>query len=392
MIARIYRSFFYVGLLYSVIIALLTIPAVQRHATFKHALRFPFYTKYDLPEKYGLAPGKTLNTYFTTPDNCTLGAWFALADPSTVIDAIKTHPTALILHGAAGTRAASFRVDMYRGFTSRLQANVFAPNYRGFGDSTGSPDGPGLELDTYTSWKWLLERGARPEDIVIVGHSLGTGIAGQLAKRLAAEDLRPRGIVLLAPFSSVSRLIESYDLWGIPILQPLQSFPWGLKLLKHIARIEFDTLAAIQDFNAPTLIAHAQDDTEVPHAHSKTLIDALLEPLLPGAIIQLPNAPGKTLTTEEFFAFRKQQEERNLKRGQIVKTTDVLNFGMIEEFKGLRAPITYVETFWGSHGDIGAQEGVQDQMAKLFGLGIYRAEYERESDSVVDRVLHHLVE
>lgn len=190
--------------------------------------------------------GKTLNTNFTTPDNCTLGAWFALSDPyyqdlrskssgppsapteDIVKDALQTYPTILYLHGAAGTRATSWRVGSLRSWTSRLKTNVFVIDYRGFADSTGSPDPAGLELDAYTAWQWLIERGAKPENIVVVGHSLGTGVTGQLMKRLASNGVAPRGVALLAPFSSLRTLIETYHVWGVPILQPLQTFPLGL--------------------------------------------------------------------------------------------------------------------------------------------------------------------
>ena len=190
--------------------------------------------------------GKTLNTHFTTPDNCTLGAWFILSDPyyqdlrvkslesftapieDVVRDALQSQPTILFLHGAGGTRAVSWRVGAYKGFTTRLHANVFAVDYRGFGDSTGSPDSEGLAIDAYTAWNWLIERGAKPEDVVIVGHSLGTGVAGQLMKRLGTEGVAPRGVALWAPFSSFSRLIETYAVLGVPILQPLQTFPLGI--------------------------------------------------------------------------------------------------------------------------------------------------------------------
>lgn len=118
----------------------------------------------------------------------------------------------------------------------------------------------------------------------------------------------------------------------------------------------------------PTLIAHSQDDTDIPYSHSRTLIDALLEPLLPPAVVSLPSAPGARLSTEEFLAYRQGQELRNLKRGEIVRKRQVPNFGVVEEFKGLKAPVVYVETFWGSHAKIALQEGLQDQMAKLFNL------------------------
>ncbi len=190
--------------------------------------------------------GKTANLYLSTPDNVTLGAWFVLSDqyhqtlrtlsPTTpasptqanIKEAVRQFPTILFLHGAAATRAVAWRVATYSSFTSRLNANVFAIDYRGYGDSTGSPDQEGLVLDAYTAWTWLLEHGAKQEDILIVGHSLGTGVSAQLAKILAAEGQNPRGVVLLAPFSTLSKVVETYPVFGVPILQPLQSFPLGI--------------------------------------------------------------------------------------------------------------------------------------------------------------------
>lgn len=108
-------------------------------------------------------------------------------------------------------------------------------DYRGFGDSTGEPSQEGLIIDAYTAWSWLLENGAEPQDILIDGHSLGTGVASQLAKRLSEKHratsgngARPRGVLLHAPFSSAVTLAESYALFGLPILQPIQSFPLGV--------------------------------------------------------------------------------------------------------------------------------------------------------------------
>ena len=104
---------------------------------------------------------------------------------------------------------------------------MLAIDYRGFGDSTGQPDEPGVELDAHTAFQWLIENGAKPQDILIVGHSLGTSIASKLAKRLTGDKIRPRGLALLAPFTSLTVVIESYPLFGLPILQPLQTFAGG---------------------------------------------------------------------------------------------------------------------------------------------------------------------
>jgi abhydrolase domain-containing protein 12 len=130
------------------------------------------------------------------------------------------------------------RIQHYQAFASRLRANVFAPDYRGYADSTGTPSEAGLTLDARASWDWLRSHGAAPENVLVVGNSLGTAVAVKLASALEAEQQldgkevgvssreRPRGVVLLAPFSSVRMLLDSYYVAGfVPLFAPIRSFP-----------------------------------------------------------------------------------------------------------------------------------------------------------------------
>jgi abhydrolase domain-containing protein 12 len=204
---------------------------------------------------------KAHNVYIRTADNETLGAWFVFADPfyaahkadllsasSTSSDefvrsALRTRPTILFLHGNGGTRILRSRVHHYKAFSSRLRANVFAPDYRGFADSTGSPSEAGLTLDARAAWDWLLDHGAPPENVLVVGNSLGTGVAVQFVSALESEQRQmnsvdkhrvkevshemPRGVVLLAPFSSIDTLLDTYYICGLlPVLAPLRTFPY----------------------------------------------------------------------------------------------------------------------------------------------------------------------
>lgn len=115
-----------------------------------------------------------------------------------VLPALTERPAILFLHGNAATRAFSARVRHYQGFSSRLGANVLAIDYRGFADSTGQPSEAGLVSDARSAFDWLVAHGKRAEDILIVGHSLGTGVAGLLGAELSSENINCRGIVLLS--------------------------------------------------------------------------------------------------------------------------------------------------------------------------------------------------
>ena len=71
-------------------------------------------------------------------------------------------------------------------------------DYRGFADSTGQPSEAGLLSDARSAFDWLVAHGKRAEDILIVGHSLGTGVSGLLGAELSSEGINCRGIVLLS--------------------------------------------------------------------------------------------------------------------------------------------------------------------------------------------------
>ena len=162
-------------------------------------------------------------------------------------------------------------MQQYQAFATRLRANVLAPDYRGFADSTGSPSEAGLTLDARAAWDWLRARGASPDSVLVVGSSLGTGVAVQFASALEDEvarraeaeaegealivhsrhvgsrDLRfgarnssagrtrgsamvherPRGVVLLSPFSKLETLLDTYYILRLmPLFAPLRTVPY----------------------------------------------------------------------------------------------------------------------------------------------------------------------
>ncbi|THH26904.1 hypothetical protein EUX98_g7281 [Antrodiella citrinella] len=389
LVVKAQSVFLCLGIFYAIIIALMATPPVQRVVFYAHKFRWPLYPNFDLPEAYGLAPGKTLNLHLQTPDNITLGAWFIVSDSyhqahrlssaltpealslDVVSKAVRKYPTILFLHGTGGTRVNPSRLQFYKHATARLQANIFTIDYRGFGDSTGIPTEQGLETDAYTAWKWILEQGTKEEDVLVVGHSLGTNIATKLGKRLAHEGAKPRGIALLAPFSELGVLLETYKILRIPILQPIMGFPLGRKLVKALTLERYDTLSDIQALNVPVFLAHSTDDPEITHMHSRTLMDHLMIPYLP-QVTQLPIGPGAPLTPAEFDTYKESLRKRKEARALLVQKAEVPNFGIVEEFETKNGKVVYVETMWGGHNVVGLQEGVQDEMAKLFRLAVPR--------------------
>jgi len=297
------------GGIYVVVLLVLCLPFFQRHVLYLHALRYPLFANYQNPEFYGIAPGKTLPITIQSTSNISLGAWLTLAEPyyedelrptasvsngsfdlvntaswerpsPVLTDALKKYPTILMFHGNAGTRALPFRISLQRLYSMYLRSNVLMVDYRGFGDSTGTPSEEGLIDDALASWNWLLSNGARQEDISIFGSSLGTAVGSHLAHELSKLGQKPRALVLISPFTSIIKLLETYNLLGLfPLAKPLMSIPFAFNLLDKALNDRWDTMSIIQAIPSPVIIVHAKDDHHIPYGHSEALFDARSETL-----------------------------------------------------------------------------------------------------------------
>ena len=124
---------------------------------------------------------------------------------------------------------------------------VFA-NYRGYGGSTGTPSEAALVADALALFDSLA---TDHDDIAVVGSSLGSGVATQLAARRPVSRL-----VLVTPFDSLVSVGQAAMPW----------IPVGL-----LARDRFDSAKVAPQVQAPTLILVATDDTVVRPKHAQAL-------------------------------------------------------------------------------------------------------------------------
>jgi uncharacterized protein len=96
-------------------------------------------------------------------------------------------------HGNAGN-ISSYGRPRWAAWMREQGLNVFQFDYRGFGESGGSPSEQGLYRDAEAAYRFLLDSlGVPPERIVIYGHSLGSGVATHLASRVPAAGLIVEG-------------------------------------------------------------------------------------------------------------------------------------------------------------------------------------------------------
>lgn len=183
-----------------------------------------------------------------TPDGLTLQSWY-FAPQGNI-------PTILYLHGNAGHLGdRTLKLTSYNasGF------GVFALSYRGYGASEGSPDEQGIYTDARTALDYLTkEKGLMPEQIVLYGESLGSGVAIQMATE---HDVA--AVVLEAPYTSIERRASELYPW-LPV-------PWLIK-------DKFYSIRKIDSINAPLLIFHNDGDQVVPQRHGRALFEKAKEP------------------------------------------------------------------------------------------------------------------
>jgi len=162
----------------------------------------------------------------------------------------------LIFHGNAGN--ISHRID-YLTMFNRLGYAVLIIDYRGYGKSSGTPSEEGTYRDAEAAWQHLMEtRKLKPQDVVILGESLGGGVATWLAAKYP-----PRALVLASVFTSVPDM-GARVYWWLPV--------------RLLARIEYNSRERMPKITAPVLIAHSREDDIVPFAHGEALFAAAREP------------------------------------------------------------------------------------------------------------------
>jgi fermentation-respiration switch protein FrsA (DUF1100 family) len=104
-------------------------------------------------------------------------------------------PVVIYFHGNA--EIVAWQVERHLA-TIANGTGLIAPNFRGYGGSTGTPTEAGLHRDAATAYAFAAAR-YPPERIVLWGHSLGTGVAVKLAAEKPIAKL-----ILEAPYSSTA--------------------------------------------------------------------------------------------------------------------------------------------------------------------------------------------
>lgn len=191
-----------------------------------------------------------------TPDGETIVLWYAAARPG--------QPTILFFHGNGGE--ISGRAERMASYQNAGLGALFV-SYRGYGASTGDISEQGFITDALTAYDFLLQQGVAPEEIAIVGESLGTGVAVQLAAQRPVASL-----VLEAPFTAAVDVAA-------------EVYPW--LPVRWLMKDQFRSRDHIADVKVPLLVFHGDADRVIPAAQGRALFDMANGPkdlvIIPGA-------------------------------------------------------------------------------------------------------------
>jgi fermentation-respiration switch protein FrsA (DUF1100 family) len=243
----------------------LYLTAMAALALFQRRLQYLPDPRHSSPLEAGLAGVDELS--IATEDGETLVAWSAPPRDG--------RPFILYFHGNAG--ALVDRVPRFRGFLAHGYG-FLAIAYRGYGGSTGAPSEAGLIRDAEAAYRAALARGAEARRMVLLGESLGTGVATALAATHPVAAL-----ALDSPFSSAVDVAEAR---------------YGLFPVRWLMSDQFRSDLAIRDVRAPLLIAHGDKDAVVPIDLGRRLFDLANEPK---EFVLAPGAPHLVLGREDIF-------------------------------------------------------------------------------------------
>ena len=176
---------------------------------------------------------------------------------------VSTHlqpgPTALIYFGGNAEDVSLDVPDLVEAFPDRA---IYLLHYPGYGGSAGSPSERAIFADSLA----LFDRvHAEHPDIIVVGRSLGSGVAVWIASQRPVARL-----ILITPFDSLADVAAGQ--------YPFLPVRW-------LMRDKFESWRYAPQVTAPTRIIVAEDDELVPRSSSDHLRTRFREGLVSYVVV-----------------------------------------------------------------------------------------------------------
>ena len=154
--------------------------------------------------------------------------------------------------------------------------SLYFVNYRGYGGSSGRPSEPALVADALAVFDQVQSRQA---EVSVMGRSLGSGVAVQLAAERPVSRL-----VLVTPFDSLVNVAREYFRW----------LPVGL-----LMRDRYESGSRASQVKAPVLVEIAGEDEIIPRERSEALAGAFAPEQV--EVVVVPGVGHNTLDASALY-------------------------------------------------------------------------------------------
>lgn len=202
------------------------------------------YTKLHGAPPRGKLPDRVTAGFIKSRDGTELEVWHVKLP-----DGVKRSGTALFFHGNGSFIDSSLYVS---GYLEKAGLELFSIEYRGYGRSSGWPSEHGFYQDADALLSYVIQKHEiDPEELVVIGESIGSGVAGYLTYYHNLPVL-----VLLAGYSSLPDLVQDkpYYRW-----------------FKRLVWYKFPVGEYLQKLNDTCVIlVHGKLDRIIPFSHYET--------------------------------------------------------------------------------------------------------------------------
>lgn len=195
-----------------------------------------------VPENIGLKAEELL---LRTKDNVMLYGWWLRG---------KGEKALIFYHGNAGN--ISYSLDHAKSIIETLGVDILLVDYRGYGLSEGSPSEEGFYLDGFAMYDEVVKSGYKPEEVIFYGHSIGTGVAIEVAQNVECGAL-----ILESSLLSIPAIAE--HVFGLP---------------REMIQTKFDNESKVAKVFAPKLFIYGEHDDMIPLHHRDKLFNAAAQP------------------------------------------------------------------------------------------------------------------
>ena len=211
-----------------------------------------------------LDPSRIRDVQIQTSDDTTLNGWLLLP-PTTSLDVQKqlagdqekqSRTERLVIYFPGNAQNRSLRRDDLEEI-AKCGSHVLIFDYRGYGDSSGSPSETAITADAREIWKFAHEElNFRDEQIVLFGESLGGAVALSLWSDESGLYPQPQAVLLSSTFASMPRTVAC-------------NYPWFL--FQYLVLDQWRSIDRISRVKAPIRIFHGTSDKLIPIAEARSL-------------------------------------------------------------------------------------------------------------------------